>query len=248
MIAAISKVLGSFLFQIYSVVGNYAFAIIIFTVVVKLLLLPLTFKQLKSQKDMQAVQPKIQELQKKYKNDKETLNVKTMELYKEHKINPMAGCLPLLVQMPILFGLFRALREPVEYVFASAGEQAAVLAANATDVAFLWMPNLVEPDLITNIMPSATGFMATLPGLLPLLAAVLTYVQSKQMNTSTGANAKKDSSANTTMQTMTIMMPMMILMFGRQMSAGLMVYWTMSTVFQLAQQTALGRVKKEVVK
>jgi YidC/Oxa1 family membrane protein insertase len=110
--------LGQFLYFIYNSMAfhNYGFAIIIFTVIIKLVLLPLTVKQYKSTAKMQEIQPEIQELQKKYKNDKETLNQELMLLYQKHKINPAGGCLPLLVQLPILFSLYWVIMQPLKFM------------------------------------------------------------------------------------------------------------------------------------
>jgi len=221
--------LGQLLGMIYSFVGHYAFSIIIFTVIIKLFLFPLTLKQLKSTKEMQVVQPKIKELQEKYKNDKETLNIKTMELYKEHKINPMSGCLPLLIQMPILFGLFAALREPLTYVFIT--PELASIGSQAIHAPFLWMPNLVDPDSLANII-SGSAIFTKLPGILPIVSAALTYVQMQSMN-------KGQTQQNSQMQMMNTMMPFMILWFGTQMSGGLVLYWSVSTLFQIAQQSMI---------
>jgi len=138
---------------------SYALAIIILTIFLKVALYPLSLKQMKSMKGMQVVQPKVQELQKKYKNDKEKLNKAIMELYKEYNVNPAAGCLPILVQMPILFALFKALRtfnfEP------------------AAHAKFFWIGNLGQPDPLY---------------ILPVLVAAATFVQSKITTPNTGKN------------------------------------------------------------
>lgn len=144
--------LGSLLNFLYGVVSNYGLAIILFTLIIKLVLLPLTIQQLKQTKQMSEVQPKLKELQEKYKNDKEKLNIKTMELYKEHKVNPVGGCLPLLIQLPIIFGLFAVLREPTKYI-------ADPRFAEAVNEGFFWIKNLSEPDL----------------WILPILAGITTY-------------------------------------------------------------------------
>lgn len=227
----ISRPLGSLLFFIYSVVNNYAIAIILFTVIVKVLLLPLTLNQIKQTKEMQNIQPELKKLQDKYKNDKETLNVKMMELYKEHKINPLGGCLPLIIQMPILFGLFGALRNPVEYVFK--GDQA--LASIATDAPFLWLENLVKPDVF---MVGNFG----VPGILPIIAAVSTYLSMNTMNTANQADQPQ------AMKTMNLLLPLMILWWGKSFPAGLTLYWVISNLFQMAQQLLLpkgGKLKEE---
>jgi YidC/Oxa1 family membrane protein insertase len=103
---------GNLLKIIYGAVGSYPAAIILLTLIVKVALLPLTIKQDKSMKRMKDIQPEINSLRDKYGNDPKLLNEKTMELYKKYKVNPAAGCLPLLLQMPILFALFAVLRNP----------------------------------------------------------------------------------------------------------------------------------------
>lgn len=198
------------MFYIYNLANNYAIAIILFTVVIKLVLLPLTFKQIKQTKKMQELQPKIKELQEKYKNDKEKLNIKMMELYKEYKVNPIGGCLPMLIQLPILFGLFGALRQPEVYVFPNNPE----LLEKATSASFLWLPNLVDPD----------------PIILPVIAAISTYLSMNTMNKGEQPQA---------MKTMNMILPLMILWWGRSFPAGLTLYWVISNLFQMAQQYLL---------
>lgn len=156
------KSIITFLYNFTDTLGfpSYALAIIILTVLLKLALYPLSVKQMQSMKGMQLVQPKVQEIQKKYKNDKEKMNKAIMELYKEYNVNPASGCLPLLVQMPILIGLFTALRdysfEPVAHA------------------KFFWIGNLSNPDPLY---------------ILPILVAAATFVQSKITTpASTGAS------------------------------------------------------------
>jgi YidC/Oxa1 family membrane protein insertase len=112
--APISKPLIYTLKFFYKYTGNYGFAIIIITVILKLLFFPLTHKSYKSMKDMQKLQPKMAELKEKFKNDRDAMNKAVMELYKTHKVNPMGGCLPMLVQIPVFFGLYRALMYSIE--------------------------------------------------------------------------------------------------------------------------------------
>lgn len=110
--------LGQFLNFIYQNVAlkNYGLAIIIFTIVIKFILLPLTIKQTNSSMKMQEIQPRMKELQKKYKNDRETLNQEMMKLYQENNFNPAGGCLPMLVQMPIILSLFWVVSRPLKYM------------------------------------------------------------------------------------------------------------------------------------
>jgi YidC/Oxa1 family membrane protein insertase len=123
--------------------GSYGLAIIGITILIKLILLPLTLKQDKSMRGMKKIQPELEKLKEKYKNDPQTLNKKTIELYKIHKVNPASGCLPILLQMPILFALFGVLRNA---------------AIPADQVNFLWL-NLTQPDPMF-ILPLANGLVS----------------------------------------------------------------------------------------
>ena len=107
MFDIIIRPLGQFLYWIYKTIAfeNYGLALIIFTIIVRAAMIPLTLKQYKSSAEMQRVQPLLQEIQRKYANDKAKLNEEMMKLYQEHKINPAGGCLPLLIQMPILLSV-----------------------------------------------------------------------------------------------------------------------------------------------
>ena len=118
MLDFIAKPLGQILYFIYNNLAffNYGFAIIIFTVIIKLVLLPLTVKQYKSTAKMQLIQPQIQELQKRYKNNKEKLNEELMKVYQENKVNPAGGCLPLIIQMPILISLYWVITQPLKFM------------------------------------------------------------------------------------------------------------------------------------
>ncbi len=101
---------------IYLLLNNYGWTLVLFTIITKAVLLPLTLKQQKSMQQMQRIQPRLQELQKKYQYDKEKLNQETMKLYQDNKVNPMGGCLPLLIQFPLLIALYNIIRSPLSYV------------------------------------------------------------------------------------------------------------------------------------
>jgi YidC/Oxa1 family membrane protein insertase len=121
----IARPLGMFLLFIYNTLAfhNYGLAIIVFTILVKLVLLPLTVKQYRSSAKMQELQPMIQEIQKRYKSDKEKLNQETMKLYQENHYNPASGCLPMLVQMPILISLYYVIIQPMKFMLGKSTEQ-----------------------------------------------------------------------------------------------------------------------------
>lgn len=214
---ALARPLGALLKLIFDLTNNYGLSIILFTIVTKLLTLPLTLKQNKSMKELQEIQPKLKKLQEKYKNDKEQLNIKTMELYKEHNISPFGGCLPLLIQFPIIIGLFAAIREPGVYVFES---QAAYEAINTS---FLWLSNLTAPD----------------PWILPIAAGLTTYLSSATM-------MAKGAQADQSQKVMTYMMPIMIFWWGKSFPAGLTLYWVVSNAFQIIQQLIIRRPQREL--
>jgi len=138
---------------------SYGLAIILLTVAIKLLMYPLTVKQVKSMKAVQDMQPKVKALQEKYKDNKERLQTEIASLYKENKVNPLSGCLPLVVQMPILMGIFFAIKE---YHYEGPNS-------------FLWIASLQQGTSITD--PSDPYFI------IPLLCALTTYVQQKQTTT-----------------------------------------------------------------
>jgi YidC/Oxa1 family membrane protein insertase len=223
--------------MIFQFVQDYGISIILFTLITKLILMPFTIKQIKSSKEMSALQPKIKEIQDKYKGNQEKQNQLLMELYKEHNYNPLSGCLPLLIQFPIIIGLFTALRQPETYVFINNPE----LLARATQDFFLWVPNLSQPDLIKNIIPNGPEWLITLPGLLPITSAVLTYFQMKSMN---AAQTTSNAAQNTQLKVMQTIFPVMILLWGKTMSAGLILYWTVGNIFQIGQQYFMNRQTK----
>lgn len=240
--AIFAKVFGYLLGLIFGVVQSYGIAIVIFTLLTKLLLMPFTIKQLQSSKKMAEIQPKMKAIQEKYKDNKEKQNQMMLDLYKEHSYNPLSGCLPLLIQFPIIIGLFTALREPGTYVFASNPE----LYELATQQGFLWMKNLSQPDLMSNIFSSGPEWFLTLPGLMPILSAGFTYLQ---MSTMTANQPQPNPGQGNPMKMMQTIFPFMILLWGRSFTSGLILYWTVGSIFQFAQQIIMQRSSKgEAVK
>ena len=137
--------LGWILDQLVQLTGNYGAAIILTTIVVRLLLFPLTLSQNKSMVAMRRIQPELNEIQKKYANDKEEQQKKTMELYQKHKINPLGGCLPMLIQLPILWAFFAVLR--------------GIPAGDATTFLGLWVLSEPDPYYVFPIIAAATTFL-----------------------------------------------------------------------------------------
>ena len=152
---------------IYSLVGNYGWAVLIFTLLIRLVLMPLDIKSRKSMKAMQNVQPKIDELNKKYANDKDKLNQKMADLYKKEKINPLIGCLPMLIQLPILFAMFAVMREVAnEETIQMILEIKQNILAGIENYqpklqSLLWIKNVFQPDSFMSTVVPAFG--STLP-------------------------------------------------------------------------------------
>lgn len=119
----IAKPLGQFLYFLYSGFGNYGLALICFTVIIRLILLPLAIKQSRSASKISTLQPQLQEIQQQYKNDKEKLQQETVKIYQENKANPLGGCLPTLIQLPVLFSLFYVITQPLKFMLSKTPEQ-----------------------------------------------------------------------------------------------------------------------------
>jgi len=217
----ISIPLGHLLSFIYGIIANYGITIIIFTAIVRLCLFPLYISQTKSTVKMQAVQPKIKEIQRKYANDKETLNIKMMELYKEEKFNPMKGCLPLLIQLPIIWGLFGLLRNPMKYISGDG-------MLTAIHESFLWIPDLSQPD----------------PWILPILAGISTFFSFIISQAQTQSVAA-DNPMGSSMKMMKYFFPIMIIWMGKAMPAGLTLYWFFGTTIQVVLSQILSVWKKK---
>lgn len=159
----IGDILRWMLDLIYSVVPNYAIAILIFVVIIRLLIMPLDVKSRRGMRRTMAIQPKIKEIEKKYGGDKERLSRKMNDLYQKEKINPFAGCLPMLLSMPILFAMFAVMRDvanlkTVEMIFDIKNAlEAGVMDYVPEFESFLWIKNVFMPDSFTATVVPAAG-------------------------------------------------------------------------------------------
>lgn len=191
---------------INGIVGNYGIAIIIVTILMRILIFPLTLKQEKSMKKMKDIQPEVDKIREKYKDDPQTLNQKTMEIYKENNVNPMGGCLPILIQMPIFVALY--------YAF--------VGNTIPSDATFLWF-NLKQPD---HFMKLGTFTI----NLLPILNTLVTFIQQKVMM------GVQPQDKNNPMSSMLYTMPLMMLFIFYNMPSGVTLYYLVSGVLSVLQQ------------
>ena len=226
----------------YGITHSYGFSIILLTILVRLALYPLNQKQLVSMQQMQKIQPRLAVLQQKYANDRERLNQETMRLYKEYKVNPAAGCLPILVQLPILILLFNVLRT---YDFAGTsffgimlGSSTAAGLAQAVGVAADPNGNYGMISVIMGVLHNPAGLiqMGYYMGDLLLLigVSVLTWVQQKL---SGGSNPQ--------LAMMNTIMPFFMAFICLSMPGGVMLYWGLSSLIGVVQQYFVMRKTKE---
>lgn len=196
---------------LYAIVGNYGIAIIIFTLLLRFAIWPLTRKSYTSMIAMQKMQPELARIQKLYANDKVRLQMEMMRLYQTHKTSPMSGCLPMLIQIPIFFALYKALLVSVQ--MRSAG--------------FLWISDLAVMDPYF---------------ILPVLMGATMWWQTKLQTAAQRTSATNDAIAQT--QRVMKWMPVMFTIMFAWMPAGLVLYWTVSNLFGIAQMQIIKRTSK----
>lgn len=197
---------------IHEIIPNYGVAIILLTILIKLIFWPLGTKSYKSMNDMKKLQPLMMEIREKYKDDKQRMNQEVMSLYKTYKVNPMSGCLPMLVQMPIFFALYRMLYQAIEL-------------RHAPFVG--WVNDLSAPDRLFDF-GVAIPFMQPPYGIpvLTLIMGATMFLQQK-MSPSTG---------DPTQAKMMMLMPIFMTVIFINFSAGLVLYWLVNNVLSIGQQ------------
>ena len=221
----IAKPIGYLLMWIYRIVGNYGISLIILTFIVKLALYPMYAKQIKSSADMAEMSEKTQEIQRRYANDREKQNEEMQKLYAEVGFNPMSGCLPMLIQFPIIMGLFALLRNPMKYMPAN------MIFANHES--FLWIKDLAQPD----------------PWILPIAAGVATYfafaMNSAMTMQQPGASAGQNKAMNAIMK---YFFPLSILWLARSYPAGLAIYWAGGQFMQIFFNIRINKMRENINK
>ena len=213
---SIGRILFVILEHIHMLAKNWGLSIILLTAFINILLFPLTFKGIKAMKQMQALQPKMEALRKAHKNDAQKLNKEVMELYKKYKINPMSGCLPMILQMPIFFALYQVLMRSIELRGAP----------------FLWIKDLSQPDRLIMFKTPILLLGGEL-NLLPILMAIAMFFQQKL---STPANAGADDQIVQQQKMMAVMMPILFGFLFYRLPSGLVMYWLTNTLLTVAEQ------------
>ena len=242
----ILNALGSLLAWLYSIVPNYGVAIILLTLLIRIVLLPLGIKQIRSMHAMQAVQPQLKEIQKKYKGDRQKQYEETQKLYKEFGVNPLSGCLPMLLQFPVLIALFAVLRVPGGIVHIPTDSKL-YTAIERQDTTFVGANLLCSATQAGREVPvtlkpgEKAGPIKTLdcgrgiPVRIPyylfaLLMIASQWYQQRQMTKASPPGA------NTQQQQLTRIMPLLFGIWGFIFPAGLVLYWTTTNLVQIGQQ------------
>ena len=213
---AVSKILLLGMKQIHTFIPNWGVAIVLITIILKIVFWPLTQISARSAKKMQKIQGPMKELTEKYKDDPQRKNQEMMKLYRTHKVNPLGGCLPMLVQIPIFIGFFYMLRTSSELRFAE----------------FLWISDLSQPEKLFS-WGFSIPFLGQYFNLLPILMATTMYFQMKM--TPTAGSPEQ--------QAIFKFMPVMMLVMLYNFGSGLCLYWTVQNLMTILQQTITNKRK-----
>ncbi len=214
----------------YQFTKSYGLSIVLMTIVIKIILYPLTFKSFQSMRKMSALQPKINEIKAQYKNNSQQMNREVQALYKREKVNPMGGCLPMILQMPIFYGLYTALSSMIEL----------------RNQPFLWIKDLSLPDTVATIKMAVPLLGYKIGGqgftdinVLPFVMTATTLLQSKLTS---------GDQSNQQAKMMTYLFPLMFFFIFWNMPSGLVLYWTIQNILTIGQQYLIDyRLKHKTV-
>ena len=205
-------------------IGSFGIIILILVILVKLVISPLTYKSYVSMAKMRLIKPQVDELNKKYPKKEDAMKKQqaTMELYKKAGINPMGGCIPMLIQMPIIMGLFALLRNPMQYIT----DDSMIFAFHES---FAWIADLSQPDR----------------WILPIIAGVATFISFSMTQALSGGTDANNQMAGS-MKMMKYIFPVMILWMARSFPSGLALYWAVSQIMQIGFNIHLNSVRKKM--
>ena len=265
---ALLDAVGWLLAWVFDLVGNLGVAIVILTIFFRLVLLPLGIKQIKAMQATQALQPKIKEIQKKYKGNRQKIQEQQMKLYQEYGVNPLGGCLPVLLQFPILIAMYSVIRAPVPYApedrpapgvefkdnhLPEDSELYRVVTNHEERGQELLLMNLqcspasagrTVPVLDTRGEPTGVQIDCgdSIPERIPYYALLALMIGSTFYSTRQTQKATPAAAQNPQTQLITRIMPVMFGIFGFTVPAGLVLYWTVSNLFQIGQQAVMLRL------
>jgi len=219
---------------LYNTFGDLGLAIIFLTLIVKIILFPLSKKSIKSQKSLQDLQPKIDELKIKHKDDKQAQSVALMALYKENKVNPFSSCLPLIIQLPFFFAIFRVFKDG--------------FAQNHLELLYPFVNN---PEIINTItfgfldLSEKNVILAVLAGLAQFWQGKMMHVKKPEIKTD---GSKDENMLSVMNKQMLYVMPVVTIFIGLSFPAGLTLYWFLTTLFTVGQQKLVFSKNKSSIK
>ncbi len=219
------KIVNRIIHALHKFIPNWGICIIIMSILVYSITYPITLKNMISMRKMQALQPQMAALKEKYKNNPQKLNIEIMELYKRNNVNPMAGCLPMFLQMPIFLGLLQALWRDVAF----------------KDASFLWIKDLTAPDRLF-ILPINLPFIGNEINILPIIIMFLMFFQ-QRLSSANMANMDPEQEAQQKM--MRILMPIFFGAIFYKFASGLTLYWTTNNLLSCFTQWKLARIKNK---
>lgn len=265
MIQAIASVLGYIIRFFYDLVGqNYFITILLFTLFTKVVLFPLAWIQIKSMEKMNKISVKQKEIQDKYKNDKEKQTQELMNLYKENKVNPLSGCLPLIIQIPIILAMFYIVKQPLTYIVQTPQEEIKTYTQQllnkedvnekemqANELLIAKEHNLINMQVIPGInlgdVPSNVFSKDENKKASPISLAIpiLTFIVSFLLNKYSQKNTQQTPEQAEMQKTTNLMMPLMSAFFSYAMPLALGVYWLFGSMLQFVQQFVINLVVKK---
>lgn len=217
----IAKAMLSAMGLFYGIVHSWGISIILLAVLLNIILFPLTMQSFNSMRKMQELHPQMEKLKAENKNNPQKLNKEMMELYKKYKINPLSGCLPLLLQMPIFIALYQALMKSIDL----------------RGAAFLWIKDLSGPDAVP--LPFTLPLLGNSVNILPILMIICMVVQQKISSKATGGAVTEEQKQQQKM--MLILMPIMFGFIFYNMPSGLVLYWVINTLLTVVEQAFILR-------
>lgn len=263
MINFIAEIFGTLIRYIYNIVGqNYGLSIIIFTIITKILLFPITYKQSKAMDDMTALAPLEKEIREKYKGNKEKMSEELMKVYSEHKVNPMGGCLPLLIQIPIILAMFYIVRQPLTYILQVPQEKLTeytqeylnkedvseketkayeIQVADKNELFDMKFLGLNFGDVPSKAFSKDKAEKSSYISLLiPILTLAFSLLQIKQ----TQKNGNLTEEQLEQQKTMNLMMPLLSAFIAYTMPLALGVYWLLGNILQIISQVIINKMLK----
>ncbi len=255
----IARFMGLILKSLYEATANYGLAIILFTIFIKLITIPLSLKQQRSMKETQEIQPILERLQEKYKNNQEKLAQEMQKLYEERKINPFGGCLLLLIQIPIIYSMFFAIAQPVKFMYPELKQVPGVTEAieayadKGTYKELYYIINERKDIIDTGFLGLDLGMVPNVSNwvtlIIPILSGCATFLSSyitKKQSNNNGTSNKQTESMQIYMM---MVMPLMIFGISLRVPLGMGLYWLVNTLVTILLQVWMnskiyGSIKK----